>query len=330
MELNTKVVNLAYNDLIEIINQHQFIIIDQNVHSLYQTLLQDYNSEHILSVAQVEEHKNMATFEKLCLELIQKGIRRNHKILAIGGGALTDLSGFVAMSVLRGIEINFVPTTILNMIDASVGGKVGINCEYGKNLIGGFYPAQQVYLCDEFLKTLPVIEVASAQGEFIKYLFLDAKIHQSFVKNPIPAQHYKTCLDYKMAVCRRDPLEKSERYFLNLGHTFGHALEFLYKLPHGIAVAIGLEWMLKMTKQELLLVEYRKLVTLLKLESDLRKAKSLMVKNFDPQAIAQFLLKDKKNNQHLRFVVLSHIGKAHLKEFSLETVVQWLEQHARD
>jgi 3-dehydroquinate synthase len=133
-----------------------------------------------------------------------------------------------------------------------------------------------------------------------------------------------------MAVCRRDPLEKSERYFLNLGHTFGHALEFLYKLPHGIAVAIGLEWMLKMTKQELLLVEYRKLVTLLKLESDLRKAKSLMVKNFDPQAIAQFLLKDKKNNQHLRFVVLSHIGKAHLKEFSLETVVQWLEQHARD
>jgi 3-dehydroquinate synthase len=330
MELNTKVVNIAYNELAEMINQHQFIIIDQQVQSLYSELLTSFNPLHVLSVADVEEHKEMATYQGLCLKLLELGIRRNHKILAIGGGALTDLAGFVAMTVLRGVEINFVPTTILNMIDASVGGKVGINCEYGKNLIGGFYPAQHVYICEDFLKSLPAQEVASALGEFLKYLFLDAKIHQTFVKNPNPTSLFKACLDYKMGVCHRDPLEKGERYFLNLGHTFGHALEFLYKIPHGIAVAIGLEWMLRMSKQELLLVEYRKLVGLLKLESDLRKANSIIFKNFKPQELAQYLLKDKKNNQHQRFVVLSHIGKAHLKEFSMESVLQWLEQHARD
>jgi len=330
MELNTKVVNLAYNDLTEIINQHQFIMIDAQVQSLHSELLKSFNPDHIFAIAEVEENKTMATYQKLCLQLIDAGIRRNHKILAIGGGALTDLAGFVAMTVLRGVEINFVPTTILNMIDAAVGGKVGINCEYGKNLIGGFYPAQHVYIGEDFIKTLPPIEISSALGEFLKYLFLDAKIHQSFIKNPNPSQHFKICLDYKMGVCRRDPLEKSERYFLNLGHTFGHALEFIYKIPHGLAVAIGLEWMLRMTKQELLLVEYRKMIGLLKLESDLRKSLAKIYKSFNVQEIVNYLLKDKKNNQQLRFVVVSAIGKAHLKEFTLAQVEQWLEQHARD
>lgn len=187
-----------------------------------------------------EEAKSLASIELLCRSFAQWGLTRADVVVAIGGGVVTDVAGFAAAVYHRGVAVVHVPTTILGMIDAAIGGKTGVNLPEGKNLVGAFWQPTAV-LCDtDALRTLPPRERRSGMGELAKYHFLDPD-GQELDALPTDEQ-IAACVRIKGAVVASDEHEGDRRAILNYGHTLGHALETLgsYDLRHGEAVAIGL------------------------------------------------------------------------------------------
>ncbi len=206
-------------------------------------------------VAAGEATKSIATYERSCNELIARGIDRSSAILAIGGGVVGDLAGFVAASLFRGIRIIQVPTTILAMCDAAIGGKTAVDTPAGKNLIGAFWQPQLVMCGLDTLTTLPARERRAGFGELWKYALLDGPhLWKSVASCAIwaagpeaarPPAELRTVIEralaYKAAVVGRDEREVTgHRALLNLGHTVGHAIESESGMLHGEAVGLGL------------------------------------------------------------------------------------------
>jgi 3-dehydroquinate synthase len=200
-----------------------------------------------------ENSKSFATYEQLCESLIVGRLERNDLVVAFGGGVIGDLAGFAAASVRRGIDYVQVPTTLLAQVDSSVGGKTGINSEHGKNLIGAFHQPILVLIDTALLDTLPEREFRAGYAEVAKYgLISDAGFftwlekHWEEIFEGGPAREYAiaTGCRAKAAIVARDERENDDRALLNLGHTFGHALEaaagFSHRLLHGEAVALGI------------------------------------------------------------------------------------------
>ncbi len=187
------------------------------------------NGEHIKTLGAVEE---------LCRQFAQWGLTRRDAVVAVGGGAVTDLAGFTAAVYHRGIRVVYVSTTLLGQIDASVGGKTGVNLPEGKNLVGAFWQPSAV-LCDtETLDSLPPEEMRSGLGEMAKYRFIaDARLESLSLPERIAR-----CVEIKAEVVAADERESGRRAVLNYGHTLAHALEAQggYGLRHGEAVAVGL------------------------------------------------------------------------------------------
>ena len=199
----------------------------------------DPGVEHRVFITDNDEHiKALGTVEELCREFAQWGLTRRDAVVAVGGGAVTDLAGFTAAVYHRGIPVVYVATTLLGQIDASVGGKTGVNLPEGKNLVGAFWQPSAV-LCDtEALDTLPPEEMRSGLGEMAKYHFIaDAGLDSL----PLP-ERIARCVAIKAEVVAADERESGRRAVLNYGHTLAHALEAHggYHLRHGEAVAIGL------------------------------------------------------------------------------------------
>ena len=187
-----------------------------------------------------EEHKSLASIEELCRAWARWGLNRADVVVAVGGGVVTDVGGFAAAVYHRGVAVVHVPTTILGMIDAAIGGKTGVNLPEGKNLVGAFWQPEAV-LCDtDVLATLPPRERRSGMGELAKYHFLDPS-GTDLDALPIDEQ-IAACVRIKAAVVTADEREGDRRAILNYGHTLGHALETVgaYDLRHGEAVAVGL------------------------------------------------------------------------------------------
>lgn len=199
-----------------------------------------------------ETNKNLETFRELLEQLQTAHFTRKDCILALGGGVVGDLAGFVAGCYMRGISFVQVPTTLLAQVDASVGGKVAVNLRQGKNYCGLFYQPRSVYIDLDFLQTLSQTELLNGLGEVVKYALLaDASLY-GFLKDKAGAimaldgQYLlpviKRCVEIKAQIVAQDEKEAGLRMVLNYGHTVGHALEayFDYHLPHGLAVAYGL------------------------------------------------------------------------------------------
>jgi 3-dehydroquinate synthase len=199
-----------------------------------------------------EGSKNYATFEKVCEAIIAARVERNDLVIALGGGVIGDLAGFAASSVRRGLDYVQVPTTLLAQVDSSVGGKTGINSRQGKNLIGAFHQPALVIADTALLDTLPKREFRAGYAEVAKYGLLgDAAFFSWLEKNwqdvfaggPAREHAIAVCCRAKAGIVARDERETGERALLNLGHTFGHALEaacgFSDRLLHGEAVALG-------------------------------------------------------------------------------------------
>lgn len=186
-----------------------------------------------------ETAKNLASVEALCEEFVAAGLTRADAVVGVGGGVVTDVAGFAAAVYLRGIAVVHVPTTLLAMIDAAVGGKTGVNLSAGKNLVGAFWQPHAV-LCDtDALETLPPREMRSGLGELAKYHFLTG---DDLASLPLP-ERIAAAVTIKAKAVAADERETSGvRATLNYGHTLGHALETVgkYDLRHGEAVAIGL------------------------------------------------------------------------------------------
>jgi len=204
-------------------------------------------------IAPGEASKNIPTFERVCEEIIGARIERGDLAIALGGGVIGDLAGFAASCVRRGIDFVQVPTTLLAQVDSSVGGKTGINSRHGKNLIGAFHQPVLVLADTALLDTLPPREFRAGYAEVAKYgllgdagffAWLEQNASDMFNGGPAREHAIAVCCRAKAAIVARDERETGERALLNLGHTFGHALEagcgFSQRLLHGEAVALGM------------------------------------------------------------------------------------------
>jgi 5-deoxy-5-amino-3-dehydroquinate synthase len=202
----------------------------------------DPGVEHrVFTIGDGEAAKSLATVEELCRGWARWGLTRADAVVAVGGGVVTDTAGFAAASYHRGVAVLHVPTTLLGMIDAAVGGKTGVNLPEGKNLVGAFWQPSGV-LCDlDALDTLPPRELRSGLGELAKYRFLPGG--EGLEDLPFDEQVAR-CVAIKAEVVASDEREGGRRAILNYGHTLAHAIETAgtYDLRHGEAVAVGLRY----------------------------------------------------------------------------------------
>ena len=193
-------------------------------------------SRHVIGDG--EDHKTFDTVARLCREFVAAGLTRGDAVVAVGGGMVTDVAGFAAASYHRGIAVVHVPTTLLGMVDAAIGGKTGVNLPEGKNLVGAFWQPAGV-VCDlDALTTLSERELRCGRGEMAKYHFLTGDDLQSMDL----ADRVARCVEIKAEVVASDERESGRRALLNYGHTLAHALEIAsdHSIAHGEAVAIGL------------------------------------------------------------------------------------------
>lgn len=193
-------------------------------------------SRHL--VGRGEEHKSLATIERLCGEFAQAGLTRGDLVVGVGGGMVTDLAGFAAAVWHRGMRVVHVATSLVGMIDAAIGGKTGVNIAAGKNLVGAFWQPSGVVCDTDHLATLPDREQRCGRGEMAKYHFLTG---DDLLGLDLDARIAR-CVAIKAAIVGRDERESGSRAVLNYGHTLGHALEVAtgFSLAHGEAVAVGM------------------------------------------------------------------------------------------
>ncbi|MFG1500149.1 hypothetical protein ABMA70_08045 [Halobacteriovorax sp. XZX-3] len=233
------------NDVNKILNEIDsdriLVVLDSNINSLYLDLIDVREGIEIYIAPAGEDCKNVSEVERACEFFIEKGVHRGAHLVAIGGGACSDFAGLVASLLLRGIKWSVIPTTLLSMIDASIGGKVAVNSKYGKNLIGAFHLPEKVYICAKFLETLAEDDFISGLGELAKYYFLDEQVFNLINNEASFDEITLRCAKYKQEIVEQDFKEGGIRKVLNLGHTLGHAIEKVYELPHGVAVYWGLK-----------------------------------------------------------------------------------------
>lgn len=234
-----------------------FVVIDENVHNLHRERLEkwcqpQFKDVHYIEIPEGEGSKSMQQWKGITDEILSIGVERSTPLLAVGGGVTGDLGGFVASSVLRGLPLIHVPTTLLAMVDSSIGGKTGINHSTGKNLVGAFYQPDAVFADVNFLDTLDDKEWITGIAEILKYgairnpdLFkdLESLVHQSFTANDQWVRVITESARIKADIVQEDALESNIRAYLNFGHTFGHALEKVAgygTITHGEAVFVGM------------------------------------------------------------------------------------------
>jgi 3-dehydroquinate synthase len=300
------------------------IISDSQVAPLYgqelQMRLQFGHVETSLLVFEAgEKQKTRQTKEWLEDQLFEQGFGRDSFLIALGGGVVTDLSGFLASTYCRGIPLIMIPTSLLAMVDASIGGKTAVNVPYGKNMVGTLYHPSAIFMDTSTLKTLSKEEFKNGVVEAIKHgLILDASyfafleqhaqnilnLEMSYVERLI----YESCL-IKRSIVEEDEQEKGKRRTLNFGHTLGHAIELLtdYQIPHGQAVAVGIlgESYLSMQLGLLSSSSFERIRNIFKqYQIEIQNTFSL-----SPARVLNALQLDKKSVKNQpRFVLLKEIG----------------------
>lgn len=230
------------------------LILDENVDKLHPQVFEhlDHLYDDLLKIVvpQGESSKSLSMFADILNKALHHGVRRSTVVYVAGGGVTGDLGAFVAASLLRGLPLVHIPTTLLAMVDSSIGGKTGINHDTGKNLIGAFYQPDIVLMDMSFLSTLPQREWNCGMGEVLKYACISDPAIFDYANHDVVTSNTEllselvfTCAKIKSDIVRDDELESGLRAFLNYGHTFAHALESFtgYKrFAHGEAVYIGL------------------------------------------------------------------------------------------
>lgn len=273
-----------------------------------------------------EKVKNITDFQNAVEFFLEKGIHRNAHLVAIGGGAVSDFAGFIAATILRGISWSIVPTSLLAMVDASIGGKVAINSKSGKNLIGAYHMPSHVWICSKFLSSLPEVEVNSGMGEVLKYCFLEYTIYDLAIKKAPIENIIDACAKFKQKLTDEDFKETGIRRILNLGHSFGHALEFIYNLPHGEAVMWGMTLIFKLFGSEKNINDVIALKNALNIPG---KTPPWFNKEFPIEKIMIFLSKDKKISalSSIDLVMVQDIGNAQVERKTFEEIQAVLEEN---
>lgn len=298
-------------------------VVDAKVKNMLPQWLQF--SPDVFWLQRPEEQKTIDVYSEATEFFLKQGIQRGHQVFGIGGGATTDLAGFIAGTIHRGVDWVAVPTTLMGMVDAAIGGKTAINTKLGKNLLGCFHEPEAVWVCSDFLRTLPSQDLMSGKGEIIKYGLLDKEINSLILERSMGLEELTLkCASYKQEVVSRDLHERGERIFLNFGHTIGHALEFVLRIPHGIAITMGIKYMLMAMEKKVALGEFEKLVK--KLDIDAEKIDLANYARFDKAAFWTAMSHDKKRDQaQLKLIVLDEVGKPQVVPMSLTQLRHKLE-----
>jgi len=296
-----------------------FIITDENVYKLYQTkvneLLSDFLIEWVV-ITPGEQSKSMQCYLKVIDQLLNLKINRKHFVVALGGGVVGDLAGFVCATLLRGLPYIQVPTTLLAMVDSSIGSKVGINTEVGKNILGAFYAPKRVVIDPLFLETLPQIEYINGMAETIKAgLIGNKKLYNHFLdRDKVDEQQIIEAIKVKRKLVLIDPKEQYERMLLNFGHTFGHAIEkrFNYAILHGQAVAHGMIMELQIG------VKNGWSINIVDELTKILKRIGLITQDLNYQDYLGDIVNDKKIfDDGLSFICIENISKAYVRKLDI-------------
>ena len=282
-----------------------------------------FRGSRVVVIRPGESFKVQQTIDQVIDQLIEYGADRKTTIVGVGGGVVTDISGFAASVYMRGIPFGFAPTSILGMVDASIGGKNGIDVGHYKNLVGTIRQPAFLFYDTSFLQTLPHEEWINGFAEVIKHAAIkDAALFRELEKNSI---HYykknkkalaaliRKNVMIKSAVVMKDEFEVGDRKLLNFGHTLGHAVENIYELPHGHAVAIGIKAACLISEELLNFKETARVTDLLEkygLPTDLHT---------DPGKILEIMRMDKKKTREtMNYVLLEKLGKAVVKPIPMK------------
>lgn len=294
---------------------------------------------HLISFPAGENSKSRKTKEKIEDKMLGLDLGRDCCIIALGGGVVGDLAGFVAATYQRGIPYIQVPTTLLAMADSSIGGKVAVDTLHAKNSIGAFYQPKKVVIDLNFLKTLPKRELANGLAEVIKHaLIKDGNFFHFLEKNisrilecDLEALKYaiRRCCEIKSSVVADDEKEKGLRKILNYGHTIGHAAESAlnYKMSHGEAIAIGMCYAAKLSAKKGFLDE-GSVIRQNNLIAHAGLPHRLSHHNIKPKMILERIKYDKKIiDGRINFILLNSIGNAFISdEVSLEDIKNIIEE----
>ena len=306
----------------DLVSKHKAVIItDENITSLYAKAFEGWK---IIAIQPGEENKQQSTVDHIIGELIKLQADRETFVIGVGGGVITDIAGYAASVYMRGVKFAFVPTSVLAMVDAAVGGKNGVDVGVYKNLVGVIRHPEFLLYDYSFLRTLPQEEWINGFAEIVKHAcikdaamfeFLENNSLEEFQKSTAKiAELIKRNVDIKYNVVFNDEFEKGERKLLNFGHTLGHAIENIYKIPHGNAVSIGMVAACKISAimNGLAAAETQKVIDLLK------KYHLPVETRFDKDKIWEVLLMDKKKSgDAMNFILLNKIGDAIVKPVPL-------------
>ncbi len=296
------------------ISGNSFIITDDNLAVLYKDFLYDKN---VIVVNHGDKNKNLSTMDMIYDKLLKAGADRKSFILGFGGGMVTDIAGFAASTYMRGVRFGFIPTSLLAMVDASIGGKNGVNHHRFKNIIGNINQPDFVIIDPVFLKTLPEEEYINGMAEAIKHLLIaDESGFNNYYAN-IKSFLNKTGNEISSFLCSQtkikvdivnnDEKETGERKKLNFGHTFGHAIEKLSGIKHGFAVSIGMIIAAKISGK----MGYLSSNEIQIIENTLMKTGLPVSYNLPAHKILETITKDKKKSgDDIDFIALEKIGKA--------------------
>ena len=303
-----------------------YVVYDENVASLAREVLAALPVKGSFGLKTSEERKTLETVQGLCRQLLEAGASRNAYLLAIGGGITTDMTGFAAAIYKRGIRYSNLPTTLLAQVDAAIGGKTGVNLDGYKNMLGAFRMPEYTFLCADVLKTLPPRELRAGLAELLKtFLIGDAEAYEQAVRCFADAQNDISGLITKAAqikadIVAQDPEEHGIRAKLNLGHTFGHAIEHEAQkdgddIHHGEAVAMGMILAARLSERIGLAPEGMEK----KLRADFKALGLPTECPYPLENLAAAMARDKKAAEgHVKWILLEAPGRVIIKEMTVK------------
>lgn len=307
--------NTDFSYLEKLVSKEDTVIItDENIVASHAN---KFNGWKIIVIKPGEQNKQQATIDYIINELINIKADRGTFIVGVGGGVVTDVAGFVASIYMRGVKFAFVPTTILAMVDASIGGKNGIDVGIYKNLVGAVKQPEFLLFDYSFLETLPQDQWINGFAEIIKHACIkDENLFACLENNPldffqssIESIHelVKKNVDIKCNIVSNDEFETGERKLLNFGHTLGHAIENIYELPHGSAISIGMVAACNISAE----INNFPTTDIARVTRLLRAYHLPVELHYNDDRVWEVLLMDKKRSGNtMNFVLLNKIGEA--------------------
>ena len=305
-------------------------ITDENVYALHQ---KQFKGKPTIVIPAGEAHKQQATVDFIIEALLNFGANRQSFLIGVGGGVVTDMVGYVAGIFMRGVQFGFVPTTILAMVDASIGGKNGIDVGVYKNIVGLIRQPAFILYDYSFLNSLPTYHWENGFAEIIKHAAIkDAMMMKALNENNLAyyQKNKKALVELiqrnvaiKVKVVQKDEFEKGDRKLLNFGHTFGHAIENEHALLHGHAISIGMVYAAKISQ-----VLQGFTGTGLLIET-LKKYGLPTAMHFNVEEAMEVMQKDKKNAKAgMQYVLLNKIGKGVYKTIPMKTLQKLIKLYS--